>query len=226
MDGPSHWSRIWGPTAGWPSRARGPPPGSSRSGATGGRRTLPFYFGWGWGADLGGLATQGAPVPADSPARVTYPFKSLDVSGDGRSPAHGRSHLRLLDRRGRPLRAVRRLGRGGPQARRPQIADDLLRGPEAYLQMWERADGVPRPLSQAPRPLPRPGDRRDPSWEERPHAAPERRANRCTAPGPGATASRVAADAIAATAVLTPEGKGRPGREQRSGTPRPWHPPR
>ena len=43
-----------------------------------GRRSTPYYFGWGWGADLGGLATQGAPVPPGSPARVTYPFKSLD----------------------------------------------------------------------------------------------------------------------------------------------------
>ena len=41
-------------------------------------KRTPYYFGWGYGADLGGLAVQGAPAPAGSPGGVTYPFRSLD----------------------------------------------------------------------------------------------------------------------------------------------------
>jgi hypothetical protein len=103
----------------------------------------PYYFGWGWGADLGGLATQGAPVPPDSPARVSYPFRSLDGAvtvdrqrtGDrvfdysNEGVAHYGLYADWTDE-------VRKLGG-------PQIVDDMLRGPEAYLQMWERSVGVP-----------------------------------------------------------------------------------
>jgi hypothetical protein len=105
--------------------------------------TSPYYFGWGWGADLGGLAEQGAPVPPDSPARVTYPFKSLDgaVTVDKQRTGQrvfdysqeGTAHYGLY---ADWTDEVRNLGG-------PQIAEDLLRGPEAYLQMWERAVGVP-----------------------------------------------------------------------------------
>jgi hypothetical protein len=102
----------------------------------------PYFFGWGWGADLGGLATQGfAPGPGEP--RVGYPFKSLDGSVtldrqrtgdrtfdyDNEGVAHYGLYADWTDE-------VRTLGG-------PQIADDLLNGPEAYLQMWERAVGVP-----------------------------------------------------------------------------------
>jgi hypothetical protein len=105
--------------------------------------STPYYFGWGWGADLGGLATQGAPVPPDSPARVTYPFKSLDgaVTVDRQ-----RTGQRVFDYSNEGVAhyglyadwtdEVRKLGG-------PQIVNDLLNGPEAYLQMWERSVGVP-----------------------------------------------------------------------------------
>jgi hypothetical protein len=74
---------------------------------------------------------------------VTYPFKSLDgaVTVDRQ-----RSGQRLFDYSNEGVahyglyadwaEEVRKLGG-------QQIASDLLRGPEAYLQMWERAVGVP-----------------------------------------------------------------------------------
>ncbi len=105
-------------------------------------KQTPYFFGWGWGADLGGLAEQGTPPGAGDP-HVSYPFKSLDGSttidrqhtgertfdynNDG--VAHYGLYADWTDE-------VRQLGG-------PRIADDLLNGPEAYLQMWERAVGVP-----------------------------------------------------------------------------------
>src|SRR4051794_346171 len=105
-------------------------------------KRTPYYFGWGWGADLGGLAEQGSPPDANAP-KVNYPFKSLDGSvtldrqhtGDrtfdynNDGVAHYGLYADWTDE-------VRQLGG-------QQIAKDLLDGPEAYLQMWERAVGVP-----------------------------------------------------------------------------------
>jgi hypothetical protein len=91
---------------------------------------------------MGGLAHQGDPVDQGSPDSVKYPFKSLD----------GRMTIRR-DRTGKRtfdyskdgvttygqypdwLEEVRKTGG-------PQIARDMLRGPEAYLEMWERAIGI------------------------------------------------------------------------------------
>ncbi len=74
---------------------------------------------------------------------MTYPFKSLDgaVTVDRQ-----RTGQRIFDYSNEGVAhyglyadwtdEVRKLGG-------PQIVDDLLRGPEAYLQMWERSVGVP-----------------------------------------------------------------------------------
>ena len=139
---PRNWPRIWalggmafpnaGTASGFVEDWRNQRPPSS-----------PYFFGWGWGADLGGLATQGAPVPPDSPARVTYPFKSLEGAV---RVARQRTGQRVFDYSNEGVAhyglyadwtdEVRKLGG-------PQIVNDLLNGPEAYLQMWERSVGVP-----------------------------------------------------------------------------------
>jgi hypothetical protein len=103
----------------------------------------PYYSGWGYGADLGGLATQGAPAPEGSPESVTYPFKSLDgqttigrqVTGERTFDysKEGVAHYGLYADWYEELRKT------GGEA----LAQDMLRGPEAYLQMWERAVGIP-----------------------------------------------------------------------------------
>ena len=102
----------------------------------------PYFFGWGWGADLGGLAQQGSPPAADAP-KVGYPFKSLDgsVTFDRQRTGNrtfdydteGVDHYGLYADWTADVRNL-----GGQQ-----IVDDLLNGPEAYLEMWERAVGVP-----------------------------------------------------------------------------------
>ncbi|MDX6606085.1 MAG: hypothetical protein QOD14_625 [Solirubrobacterales bacterium] len=102
----------------------------------------PYFFGWGWGADLGGLAEQGA-APGPGAPQVDYPFKSLDGSvtldrqrtGDRTFDynTEGVAHYGLYADWTDEVRSL-----GGPQ-----IVNDLLNGPEAYLQMWERAVGVP-----------------------------------------------------------------------------------
>ena len=100
-----------------------------------------YLFGFGFGSDMNGVAKQPLGRPAE-PA-VSYPF----LSYDGRQTVHESSagertwdfaadgvaqyglYLDWLEE----LR--QRLGR--------PFVRDMLRGPEAYLQMWERANGVP-----------------------------------------------------------------------------------
>ena len=102
-----------------------------------------YVFGYGWGADQGGFGTQGG--PRNGPNPVKYPFKSADGSV---TLDRQRSGQRLFDinRDGVAhyglypdyIEDVRHLAG-------QEMIDDLLRGSEAYLQMWERAEGVPGP---------------------------------------------------------------------------------
>ena len=172
-----------------------------------------YYFGWGWGADLGGLATQGAPVPPGSPARVTYPFKSLDgaVTVDRQ-----RTGQRVFDYSNEGVAhyglyadwtdEVRKLGG-------PQIVDDLLRGPEAYLQMWERSVGVPATRCLKRRARLRRGLGPIRPRHDSAHPAPARRPAAAANAGVDLLRQEAAATGAAA-AVLTPEWDGRAGRQR------------
>jgi hypothetical protein len=105
-------------------------------------RRTPFAFGWGYGADLGGLSQQ---PRAGSPEQgtITYPFTSYDgkVSFERQKTGErtfdytteGVAHYGLYAEWFEDLRRL-----GGEQ-----IARDMWDGAEAYLQMWERATGVP-----------------------------------------------------------------------------------
>jgi hypothetical protein len=103
-------------------------------------RQTPFYFGWGYGADLGGISHQ----PASSThGSISYPFKSYDgqvtftrqKTGDRTFDyaKEGVAHYGLYADWFADLKRV-----GGRR-----LADDMSRGAEAYLQMWERTVGVP-----------------------------------------------------------------------------------
>jgi len=102
-------------------------------------KQTPFEFGWGYGADLGGLSHQPAPSAKGS---ISYPFKSYDgkVSFDRQKTGErtfdyakeGVSHYGLYADWFEDLRRV-----GGAQ-----MAKDMSDGAEAYLQMWERATGI------------------------------------------------------------------------------------
>jgi microsomal dipeptidase-like Zn-dependent dipeptidase len=102
-----------------------------------------FYFGFGWGADMNGFGAQGPPRGAGVANPVTYPFKSFDgkqtidrqKSGERVYDINvdGVAHYGLYPDWVEDLRKI-----AGDE-----IVEDMARGPEAYLQMWERADGVP-----------------------------------------------------------------------------------
>ncbi len=100
------------------------------------------YYGIGFGSDMNGFAAQGGPRRGPNP--VTYPFKSFDgkmTIDRNRSGsrvwdvnADGVAHYGLYPDWIQDLRNI-----AGDK-----IVDDLARGAESYLQMWERASGVPR----------------------------------------------------------------------------------
>lgn len=103
-------------------------------------KRTPYAFGWGYGADLGGLSHQ----PDKTEGGVTYPFKSYDGkvtferqrTGDRTFDyaKEGVAHYGLYADWFEDLR------RTGGKA----LARDMWNGAEAYLDMWERAEGIYR----------------------------------------------------------------------------------
>lgn len=106
------------------------------------QRNDDFFFGYGYGADMNGFGAQGPPRGADVPNPVEYPFKSFDgaVTLDRQRSGSrvydinvdGVDHYGLYPDWVEDLRKL-----AGDQ-----IVEDMARGTEAYLQMWERAQGV------------------------------------------------------------------------------------
>ncbi|MCW2765180.1 MAG: hypothetical protein JWO11_1139 [Nocardioides sp.] len=103
-----------------------------------------FYWGIGYGADINGLGAQGSPRGADVANKVTYPFKGLN--GITVTKQHAGKRVYDINKDGvaqyglypdwiQDLSKV--AGKDGSD-----IADDMARGAEAYLQMWERAEGI------------------------------------------------------------------------------------
>ena len=104
-------------------------------------RSGKYYFGFGYGADMNGFGAQGGPrTGAKNP--VTYPFKSFDGSVTLYRQRSGQrefdinkdgvAHYGLYPDWIEDLRKI-----AGNQ-----IVEDMARGSEAYLHMWERAEGV------------------------------------------------------------------------------------
>jgi hypothetical protein len=104
------------------------------------KRNRNFYFGFGYGADQNGFATQISPREG---SRVRYPFKSFDGGVTFQRQRSGSrvydfnkdgvAHYGLFPDWWQDLRNV------GGQA----ITNDMARGAESYLQSWERASGIP-----------------------------------------------------------------------------------
>lgn len=107
-----------------------------------------YYFGLGYGADMNGLGAQGDPRGADAANPVGYPFTGLngvtirkqhagkrvyDINVDGVAQ-YGLYPDWIED-----LRHVADSQRSGEG---DAITEDMARGAEAYLQMWERAEGI------------------------------------------------------------------------------------
>jgi len=109
------------------------------------------FFGFGYGADMNGLGSQGAPRGAGVPNPVTYPFQSpiypnvtvhQQVSGERTFDINtdGVAHYGLFADWMQDLKMI------AGQA----IVDDMARGAEAYLQTWERATGAREPVQGGP----------------------------------------------------------------------------
>ncbi len=99
-----------------------------------------FYSGFGYGADMNGLGSQGD--PRNGPNPVQYPFTSFDGKV---TLQRGKSGSRLWDINEDGV-AQYGLYPDWIEDLRMQagdeIVEDLARGSEAYLQMWERSVGV------------------------------------------------------------------------------------
>jgi hypothetical protein len=106
-------------------------------------RQTPYAFGWGYGADLGGLSHQ--PDASADGSKFTYPFKSYDgkvtfdrqKTGD-RTFDYGKEGVAHYGLYADWFNDLNRLGGAG-------LAKDMWDGAEAYLEMWERADGIRSP---------------------------------------------------------------------------------
>ena len=107
-------------------------------------RSQSHYFGFGYGADMNGFGAQGGPRNHKGENPVRYPFTSFDggVTLDRQRSGErvfdinedGVAHYGLYPDWVEDLRMI-----AGDE-----IVEDMARGAEAYLQMWERAEGVPR----------------------------------------------------------------------------------
>ncbi len=121
-------------------RSRSPatrtPTSTSRSGRTTGRSQTPYQFGWGYGADLGGLSNQ----PERQGRAITYPFKSYDgrsrfdrqITGE-RTFDYAKEGVANY---GQYADWLADLDASAASSSR----DDMWDGAEAYLEMWERAE--------------------------------------------------------------------------------------
>ena len=106
-------------------------------------RQTPYAFGWGYGADLGGLSHQ--PDPSSDGGSFTYPFKSYDgkvsfqrQKTGNRTFDYGKEGVAQYGLYADWFNDLERIG-GKP------LANDMWHGAEAYLEMWERADGIRTP---------------------------------------------------------------------------------
>ena len=101
-------------------------------------QSTPYRFGWGYGADLGGLSHQPDPHTEGS---ITYPFKGIDgamtfdreKTGE-RTFDYTKEGVAQYGLYADWFADLERLGGD-------QLARDMLDGAESYLQMWERAHG-------------------------------------------------------------------------------------
>ena len=103
-----------------------------------------FYFGLGYGADTNGFAAQGPPRNPAEGEGVAYPFEgfggvtvSRQVSGEQVYDINtdGVDHYGLYPDWIEDVAVL-----AGDE--RDQFLEDMARGPEAYLQMWERGLGI------------------------------------------------------------------------------------
>jgi hypothetical protein len=99
-----------------------------------------YHFGFGWGSDMNGLADQPGPA-AGTP--ISYPFASYDGKVTFTQEQWGDKTFNLnsdgVANYGMYADWLRDLQTVGGN----QVMADMFQGAEAYLETWERSDGVP-----------------------------------------------------------------------------------
>ena len=108
-------------------------------------RSPKYRFGFGYGADMNGFGGQGEPRGDDQPNKVQYPFKSWD-GGVTLDRARWGERVWDINKDGVAhyglypdwVEDLRKLAGN-------EIVNDLAMGVEAYLQTWERANGIRGP---------------------------------------------------------------------------------
>jgi len=107
-----------------------------------------YYWGIGYGADMNGLGAQGDPRGASVANPVTYPFKGIEGATIRRQTAGQRVWDINTDGVAQYglypdwIEDVSKVAGAQNAADGLDILEDISRGPEAYLQMWERAEGI------------------------------------------------------------------------------------
>jgi len=108
-----------------------------------------FFWGLGFGADINGLGAQGGPRDHHDENPVTYPFRTFgDVTVDQQHSGErvydintdGVAHYGLYPDWWQDLKMIKG----------EDILTDMRRGSEAYLQMWERAEGATNDACRQP----------------------------------------------------------------------------
>ncbi len=141
---PGNWPRYW-KLGGMAFPDSSATPNYIREYETYRPKQTPFELGWGYGADLGGL-TGGPETPeGEFVGGVSYPFKSYDgeVTFEKQTTGErtfdytteGAAHYGLYADWFKDLQSF-----GGKQ-----LSSDMWNGAEAYLEMWERAEGIKSP---------------------------------------------------------------------------------
>ena len=102
-----------------------------------------YYFGFGYGADTNGFGSQGGPRGADAENPVAYPFTgfggvTVEQQQSGTRPKPYDINVDGVAHYGLYPDWIEDLRRQAGDA----IIEDMQRGPEAYLQMWERTIGI------------------------------------------------------------------------------------
>ncbi len=137
---PQLFHRIYA-TGGFVSEPVGPAPAFVATWKTDkAQNTSKYLFGFGYGSDMNGLAEQPGP---DNEAPIHYPFKSYDGKVTFTPEVWGQRTFNLntdgLANYGMYADWLQSVQEAGG----PQIVSDMMHGAESYLEMWERADGVP-----------------------------------------------------------------------------------
>ncbi len=107
-----------------------------------------YYWGIGYGADMNGLGAQGNPRGASVSNPVTYPFKGIEGATIRRQTAGLRTWDINTDGVAQYglypdwIQDLTKVAGASSAADGRNIEEDISRGPEAYLQMWERAEGI------------------------------------------------------------------------------------